>query len=34
LRGCFVRIGFTVEHSKEATEVLRAQGLLQAEPSA
>jgi hypothetical protein len=29
LRGCFMRIGFTVEHSKEAAEVLRGQGLLQ-----
>jgi len=30
LRGCFMRIGFTVEHSKEVIEVLRARGLLQA----
>jgi hypothetical protein len=34
LRGCFIRIGFTVEHSKEVSEVLRAQGLLQGEASA
>jgi hypothetical protein len=28
LRGCFVRIGFTVERSKEITQVLRERGLL------
>lgn len=34
LRGCFVRIGFTVERSKEVIEILRARGLLQNAPSA
>jgi hypothetical protein len=28
LRGCFVRIGFTVEHSKQVMQVLRERGLL------
>jgi len=34
LRGCFFRIGFTVEHSKEAAEVLQERGLLHATTSA
>lgn len=34
LRGCFVRIGFTVERSKEVMEVFRQRGLLNAIPSA
>ncbi|HXE43025.1 MAG TPA: hypothetical protein VN516_08375, partial [Candidatus Baltobacteraceae bacterium] len=34
LRGCFMRIGFTVERSKEVMEILRARGLLQNAPSA
>ena len=29
LRGCFRRIGFTVEHSDAVTEVLKQRGLLQ-----
>jgi hypothetical protein len=33
LRSGFMRIGFTVEHSKEVTEVLRGRGLLQAAPT-
>lgn len=28
VRGCFLRIGFTVEDSKRATEVLKERGLL------
>lgn len=34
LRGCFVRIGFTVEHSKEVMEVFEQRGLLNATPLA
>ena len=34
LRGCFMRIGFTVERSREAVEVFKERGLLQAGPPA
>lgn len=34
LRGGFVRVGFTVERSKEVAEILRQRGLLQTAPSA
>lgn len=33
LRGCFRRIGFTVEDSKKVTEVLKERGLLHETPS-
>lgn len=32
LRGCITRVGFTVEHSKEAIEVFKERGLLHATP--
>ena len=32
LRGCFTRIGFTVEDSKEVSEVFKKRGLLQPAP--
>jgi hypothetical protein len=31
LRGCFIRIGFTVERSKEAADIFTQRGLLHAE---
>jgi hypothetical protein len=34
LRGCFLRIGFTVEDSKKAAEVFKERGLLHATASA
>ena len=34
LRGHFCRIGFTVEHSEEVTEVLKERGLVHATPTA
>ena len=33
LRGCFIRIGFTVEDSKKVTEVFKERGLLHPTPA-